>query len=114
MSIKIYHNTRCKNSRAGLAFLQKETSDFEIIEYLKTGLSISELKKITQQLNLKVEDIIRTQETIYKKELKGKKFTEEEWFQIISDNLKLLKRPIILKGNKAIFAESEEIVKSIF
>ena len=114
MSIKILHNTRCKKSRAGLLFLQKETSDFEIIEYLKTGLSISELKKIMQQLNVKVEDIIRTQEDIYKKELKGKNFTENEWLKIISDNLKLLKRPIIVKGNKAIFGESEKIVKSIF
>ncbi len=37
--ITIYHNPRCKKSRAGLHYLQIKTSDIKIVEYLKNGLS---------------------------------------------------------------------------
>jgi arsenate reductase-like glutaredoxin family protein len=63
---------------------------------------------------MKVHDIIRTQEDVYKKELKGKNFTDQEWIKIISSNLKLLKRPIIVKGNKAVIGETEDAVASLF
>ncbi|PLW92154.1 MAG: arsenate reductase (glutaredoxin) [Marinilabiliales bacterium] len=114
MKVVIYHNTRCRKSRGGLEFLKNHTDDFEIVEYLKTGLSPEDISKLLKQLNLKVQDIIRTQEDIYKKELKGKNFTNDEWISIISDNLKLLKRPIIVKGNKAVIGETEDAVASLF
>jgi len=37
--IKIYHNPRCKKSRAGLQYLQEKGIEPEIIEYLKNPLS---------------------------------------------------------------------------
>lgn len=114
MKVVIYHNTRCRKSRAGLEFLKKYTKDFEIVEYLKTGLTPDDISILLKQLNVKVQEIIRTQEEIYKKELKGKNFTDQEWIKIISDNLKLLKRPIIVKGNKAVIGETEEAVASLF
>ena len=35
MSYKIYHNTRCRKSRAGLQYLEDKGIKPEIIEYLK-------------------------------------------------------------------------------
>jgi arsenate reductase (glutaredoxin) len=114
MKTIIYHNSRCRKSRGGLEFLKNHTEDFEIVEYLKTGLSPEDISKLLKQLNMKVHDIIRTQEDVYKKELKGKNFTDQEWIKIISSNLKLLKRPIIVKGNKAVIGETEDAVASLF
>ncbi|MBN2729974.1 MAG: arsenate reductase (glutaredoxin) [Bacteroidales bacterium] len=114
MKTIIYHNTRCRKSRGGLEFFKKHTEDFEIVEYLKTGLSPEDISKLLKQLNMKVQDIIRTQEDVYKKELKGKNFTDQEWIKIISENLKLLKRPIIVKGNRAVIGETEDAVASLF
>tara|TARA_B110000211_G_scaffold106669_1_gene123844 strand:+ start:1026 stop:1175 length:150 start_codon:yes stop_codon:yes gene_type:complete len=48
MNIKIYHNPRCSKSRQTLALLEKETSDFKIIEYLKKPLIFDEIKEIVE------------------------------------------------------------------
>ncbi len=114
MKTTIYHNPRCRKCCNGMSVLKEHTPDFEIVEYLKTGITPKEITKILQQLNLEVHDIIRTQEELYKKELKGKNFTQEEWIKIISENPKLLRRPIIVKGNKAIIGETEDAINNLF
>lgn len=106
MKAIIYHNPRCRKNRAGLELAMEKFKDIEIVEYLKTGISPQTLKKLSQQLNIKVTDMLRTQEEYYKKELKGKNFSDEKWLKIISENPKLLKRPIVVKGVKAVIAES--------
>ena len=114
MSYKIYHNTRCKKSRAGLKYLQEKTTNIEIIEYLKTGLSEADLKEIFKKLGKKPEEMLRKQEKIYKENYKGKNFNDTEWIKIISENLKLLNRPIVAKNEKAVWADPPENMDILF
>ncbi len=113
--IKIYHNPRCKKSREGLRYLQSKSKDIEVVEYLKTGLTKNILKEILLKSNLSPLDLIRTQEEIYKKELKGKNFTDEEWINIIIENPKLLQRPLVVGKHKAVLAQpaakADEIIR---
>jgi len=112
---KIYHNTRCRKSREGLEYLKSKTADYEIVEYLKTGLSKDILKEILLKSNLQPIELIRKQEDLYKKELKGKEFTDEEWIQIIIENPQLLQRPFIVGKHKAVLAQpaekADEVIK---
>ncbi|MBN2485338.1 MAG: arsenate reductase family protein [Bacteroidales bacterium] len=111
-TIKIYHNPRCRKSREGLAYLQSKTSNFQIVEYLKTGLAVDQIKEILLKANLKPFGLIRTQEAVYKNELKGRNFTDDEWIDIIVENPVLLRRPIVVGKHKAILAQqAEEIDK---
>ena len=112
-SLKIYHNPRCKKSRAGLTYLQSKTNKFEIVEYQKTGLTEEILKEILLKSNLKAADLVRTQEEIFKKELKGKKFTDDEWIKIIVENPNLLQRPIIVGNHKAVLAQPPEAIDKL-
>ena len=66
MNIKIYHNPRCTKSRQTLALLEKETTDFKIIEYLKNPLSFDEIRKILEKLAIKPIDLVRKNEQIWK------------------------------------------------
>ena len=77
----------------------------KIIEYLKKRLSEKDLEKLLVKLNLKPIDIIRTQEDYYKKNLKGKNFNDHEWIQIILQNPRLLKRPIVERDYKAVIGD---------
>ena len=52
MNIKIYHNPRCSKSRQTLSLLEKESTDFKIIEYLKNPLSFDEIKEIIEKFEL--------------------------------------------------------------
>ena len=112
--ITIYHNPRCRKSRAGLEYLKSKTSDFEIREYLKKPLSKEELSDILVKLNLKPLNIVRTQEEVYKKQLKGKQFNDNEWIEIILENPKLLQRPLVVKDYKAVLAQPPENIDKLF
>ena len=110
---RFYHNPKCKISRQGLSILQAKGVQLEIIEYLKKPLTVSELKKLLVKLNMKPQEIIRTNEKIYKENLKGKKFTDEEWMKIIIENPVLIERPIIEKEYKAIIGRPVENILEI-
>ena len=112
--MKIYHNTRCKKSRAGLQYLQEKTSDFEIVEYLKNELSVAELTDIFKKLGKKPEEMIRKQEQVFKEKFKGKNFSDAEWIKIIAENPKLLNRPIVVKGEKAVWGDPPENLDELF
>lgn len=111
--LKIYHNPRCKKSREGLNYLQTKTSDFTIVEYLKVGLSEEILKEIMLKSNLKANELVRSQEEVFKKELKGRKFNDDEWIKIIIENPNLLQRPIVVGKHKAILAQPANKIDEI-
>ena len=113
---KIYHNPRCKISRQVLNALKEKVSDneIEIREYLKEIPDAKELNDLLVKLHLKPEDILRKQEQIFKEKFKGKSFSKEEWIQILIGNPKLIERPIIVKGNKAILCRPPEKLEEIF
>jgi arsenate reductase len=104
----IYHNPRCKKSRAGLKHLEEKNADYEVREYLKEGLSETELKDLLTKLDKKPEEVIRKQEEVYKKQFKGKNFSAEEWVKIMVENPKLVQRPIVVKGYKAVIGDPAE------
>lgn len=100
-TIRILHNPRCSNSRKGLEYLRAKNIDFEVINYLSNGLSHDIVKEILLKSNLKPIELVRTQEDYYKKFLKAKNFNDEEWTEILIQNPKLLKRPIVIGKYKA-------------
>lgn len=110
---KIYHNARCKKSRAGLDYLKGKTNNIEVREYLKVPLTKEELNDILSKTGLKVSDLIRTQEDYYKKEIKGKGLDDEKLFQEIIGNPKLLQRPIVLINNQGVLAQPPEKIDEI-
>lgn len=111
--MKIYHNPRCKKSRAGLQYLQEKGIDFEIVEYLKDEFSEESFKHVLMLLNKKPQEMIRTQEEMYKTELKGKDFTDEEWVKIMVANPKLISRPIVVGKHKAVLAQPPENIDNL-
>ncbi|MEE4260965.1 MAG: arsenate reductase (glutaredoxin) [Bacteroidales bacterium] len=110
----IYHNPRCKKSRAGLQYMQEKTNDIEVIEYLKNPLSEKELETLLMKLHKKPHEMVRTQEAIYKSDYKGKKFNDHEWIRIMVENPKLIKRPIVVKGNKAVWGDPAVKLEVLF
>lgn len=103
--IQVYHNPRCKKSRAGLQYLTDKGFDVEIINYISDGISESVIEKLLQKLNKKPEQIVRTQEAYYRTKLKGRTFTDKEWVKILCENPKLIQRPIVVKGYKAVIGD---------
>ena len=111
--IRIYHNPRCRKSRAGLQYLQDNKAHIEIVEYLKNPLTEKELEKLLMKLHMKPEELIRKQEDYYKKNLKGKQFNDHEWVRILVENPKLIQRPIVEREYKAVIGDPVENIEPI-
>ena len=106
--VRIYHNPRCRKSRAGLDFLKTKNIDFEIIEYMKKSLPASEIRSILKKSGLKIEDLLRKQEDDYKNLIKGKQLTEDELIDMIVSFPNLLQRPIVITDTQAVIADPPE------
>ena len=108
MTYSIYHNPRCTKSRQGLAFLKEKGIEPEVIEYLKEIPAVDELKLVLAKLGMKPLDLVRKGEAYYKDHYKGKDLNDEEWIDAMIAYPKLIERPIIINGNKAVIGRPTE------
>ena len=117
MKTTIWHNPRCSKSREAVALAEEVGIQSEVRKYLDDAPTLAELKEVFQMLELSsIREWMRTGESIYK-ELNLKEETDEEkLLQAMLDNPKLIQRPVLIKGNKAIigrpFSIIEEFLKS--
>lgn len=112
--IKIYHNPRCRKSRSGLEYLKTKGLEFKVVEYMKEHFTVESFKEILAKLNVSPKEMIREQEQIYLKQFKGRNFTNEEWIKILIENPNLIKRPIVEKDYKAVWADPPEKIDNLF
>lgn len=111
--IKIYHNPRCRKSRAGLEYLKEKGFEPVVCEYLKNPLTKTEFSVLLQKLNKQPSELVRTQEDYFKKNLKGKQFNEDEWLQILTETPSLIQRPIVERGHKAVIGDPVEEIEGL-
>ncbi|MDO5980412.1 arsenate reductase (glutaredoxin) [Flavivirga spongiicola] len=111
--IKIYHNNRCSKSRCGLEILEKSGKEFEIVKYLEDVPNNKELKAIIKLLDIKPIELVRKNESIWKETFKNKDLSDEEIITAMVENPKLIERPIIINGKKAIIGRPPEKILDI-
>ena len=109
----IYHNPRCKKSRAGLQYVTDKKMEFQVREYLKEPLSEAELTALVMKLHVNPKELIRTQEEAYRKELKGLNLNDEEWIKVMVENPKLIHRPIVEGKYKAVVGDPPENIDQL-
>lgn len=104
----IYYNANCSKCREAEQILTENSCDFIIREYLKQPPTKNELKDLLAKLGCKPFDIVRQKEELFQKKFLGKRFTDEEWIQILTEHPELIERPIIIDGYKAIVGRPPE------
>lgn len=111
--MKILHNPRCSKSRETLRILEESGKDVEIIEYLKDTPSEEELREVLALLGIPAEHLVRKNESIYKENFQGKSLSEAEWIKAMITFPKLIERPVVIDGNKAVIGRPPENVKQL-
>lgn len=74
---------------------------------------MGKLSELFELLNLQPSEMVRRQEEYYKENYKDQEISEMEWIKILSENPKLLRRPIVVKGNKAVVADPPQLVNQL-
>jgi len=109
----VYHNPRCKKSRAGLQRIINRNMQHTVREYLKEPLTEQELSRLVMKLNIKPVELVRTQEEYYRKQLKGLKLNDAEWIRVMVENPRLIRRPIVEGKYRAVIGDPVENIDSI-
>lgn len=112
--MKILHNPRCSKSRQTLQLINDNGVEVEVIEYLKDVPTSDELKELLKKLGVAAEKLIRRGEADFKDNFKGKTLTEDDWIAAMIKYPKLIERPIVVNGDKAIIGRPPENVKVFF
>jgi arsenate reductase len=111
--MKIYHNPRCRKSRETLKIISETGREVQIIEYLKDTPTENELKEIIELLAITPKQLLRKNEAIYKEKFKGKDLTDDQWIKAMVEYPKLIQRPIVVDGKRAVLGRPPENVKSL-
>ncbi len=114
MSVKIYHNPRCSKSRQTLQLLEEQGVQAEVIEYLKTPPTATELDNILTLLDMQPRELMRKKEAEYKET--GMDNPDLDRAALIAGMVntpKLIERPIVLANGKAAIGRPPESVLAI-
>lgn len=115
MSVSMYHNPKCSKCRATLSLLQEKGIEPELMLYLETAPSVTELEQLLKKLGKGPKDMIRFNDEIAKELgiVSTDDRSDSEWLEIISNNSKLLERPIVINGDRAAIGRPPENVLEI-
>lgn len=110
----IYHNPRCSKSREALALLQQHSEQVNIIEYLKTPPSTAELATLLKKLNISARQLLRSKEDEYQQlALDNMALSEQQLVKVMSQHPKLIERPIVVHGERAVIGRPLSNVESL-
>ena len=112
---KIYHNPRCSKSRQTLELLNQNNADVEIVEYLKEPPTAEELSNVIAALGVSPQDVMRKKEAEYKEAgLDNSDLSEAKQIKLMTEYPKVIERPIVIKGKKAVIGRPPENVLAFF
>ncbi len=109
-TVTIWHNPRCSKSRQALALLEEHGTDAEVVKYLETAPSAETIRAVLNKLQIPARDLMRTKEELYR-ELGLKEVTDEEaLIAAMAAHPKLIERPVVIMGDKAVIGRPPEKV----
>ncbi|MDC9590681.1 arsenate reductase (glutaredoxin) [Xenorhabdus sp. XENO-10] len=113
--VTFYHNPRCSKSRETLKLVEELGIAPEIIHYLDTPPTVEQLAVLLKQLGFNdARQLMRTKEELYKElNLGDTALSQEALLQAMTENPKLIERPIVVVGDKARLGRPPEQVKEI-
>src|SRR5689334_997854 len=113
MSVTIFHNPHCPQSRKTLEDIRARGVEPKIIEYLGAPLSPQKLRHlIKDELHMAVRALVRTNEPVYA-ELKLDSADDDTLLAAMAAHPSLMQRPIVVTERGAKLCGSNESVDAL-
>ncbi len=112
--LTLYHNPRCSKSRGALELLEARGLTPNVVRYLDTPLDAAQLRSLLSKLNISARQLLRTGEDEYKTlNLADSSVSDEQLIEAMAAHPKLIERPILVAGNKAVIGRPPEKILEI-
>ncbi|MFP1682811.1 arsenate reductase (glutaredoxin) [Alloalcanivorax sp. C16-1] len=110
----IYHNPRCSKSRQTLALLEGAGIEPRVIKYLDTPPDADTLRDLVHKLGLSsAHQLVRVKEADYQEAGLSPDADDETVIQALARYPKLLERPVVVKGQRAVLGRPPENVQAL-
>ena len=110
-NVQIWHNPRCSKSRQALELLEQSGVKKDVVKYLEENPDKEKIKQLLKLLGFSsARELMRTKEDIYKELNLKNESDEEKLIEAMATHPKLIERPVIIKGDRAIIARPPERV----
>jgi Spx/MgsR family transcriptional regulator len=114
MAIQAYLYNSCSSCRKTDEILKESDVDYERREFFKDRFTKEELRTLLEQNNLTVQDVISTRSTPYKQhDLANRDLTDDEILDLMIEDPRLLRRPIVLSGDTVIIGHNEKQLREL-
>jgi arsenate reductase len=111
----IYHNPRCSKSRQTLELLKAKGVEPKIILYLENIPSKNQLASLLDKLGIGARELLRKNEEAYKQlKLADSSLSEAAIIDAMISAPKLIERPIVVRGEKAVLGRPPENIEALF
>jgi arsenate reductase len=109
--LTLYHNPRCSKSRGALELLEARGLTPNVVRYLESPLNAAQIKALLGKLGISARQLLRTGEDEYKMlQLADESLSEAQLIDAIAQHPKLMERPILEVGDKAVIGRPPENV----
>jgi arsenate reductase (glutaredoxin) len=106
----IYHNPRCSKSRTTLGLLEERGINPDIVLYLEQAPDAAQIGALLGKLGITAGELVRRGEEAYKACSLSKDSSEDEVIAAMASHPKLIERPIVVKGDRAVLGRPPENV----
>ncbi|MFY1667136.1 arsenate reductase (glutaredoxin) [Pseudomonas sp. Pseu.R1] len=112
--LTLYHNPRCSKSRGALELLEARGLAPTIVRYLETPPTAAQLRDLLGKLGIGARALLRTGEDEYKAlNLADTSLSDDALIDAMAAHPKLIERPILIAGDKAVIGRPPEKVLEI-
>ncbi|SCW87735.1 arsenate reductase [Pseudomonas sp. NFIX10] len=112
--LTLYHNPRCSKSRGALELLEARGLTPTVVRYLETPLDAAQLERLLGKLGITARQLLRTGEDEYKAlNLADESLSQAQLIAAIAAHPKLMERPILEAGEKAVIGRPPEKILEI-
>ena len=112
--LTLYHNPRCSKSRGALQLLEERGLTPTIVRYLETPPDAAQLRDLLGKLGIGARQLLRSGEDEYRTlNLADPALSEAQLIEAMVAHPKLIERPILISGSKAVIGRPPEKVLEI-
>ncbi|MFK3775556.1 arsenate reductase (glutaredoxin) [Pseudomonas sp. NPDC089406] len=112
--LTLYHNPRCSKSRGALELLEARGLTPNVVRYLETPPTAATLEQLLGKLGIGARQLLRSGEDEYKAlNLADPALTDAQLIEAMVQHPKLIERPILVAGDKAVVGRPPEKVLEI-